>query len=186
MFLCEFVSLSVVLFRKRKSVSDDEVAGVGPKRVKIEAVTEDHVTSEVNEVAPDSEELSAANCPIKLEEVHSPVEEEDPLYTDHGAQPEAAVESPEEGVNFDDCPTAFNFDVCNDLDESSSTPPEISSTAPQRRGTRAKTIDEWKADPTVVSVTEEGLPPGWTKIVKRPQGGNKRVFFKSSTRNCMQ
>jgi hypothetical protein len=55
---------------------------------------------------------------------------------------------------------------------------------------RAKTIDEWKADPTVLSVIEEGLPPGWTKIVKKAGNKNKRVFkkvfFKSSTKNCIE
>jgi hypothetical protein len=45
-----------------------------------------------------------------------------------------------------------------------------------------KTIDEWKADPTVLSVTGEGLPLGWAKIVKRLPCGSNKVFFTSPTK----
>ena len=45
----------------------------------------------------------------------------------------------------------------------------------------SKSVDEWKEDPTVVSVTEEGLPPGWVKIIQNSPKG-KRVFFKSPTK----
>jgi hypothetical protein len=65
-------------------------------------------------------------------------------------------------------------------------PPGKMRVAPERRSSRGTTIDEWKADPTVLSVTEEGLPPGWAKIIKRSQGGNKKVFFKSPTTACIK
>jgi hypothetical protein len=48
-------------------------------------------------------------------------------------------------------------------------------------GRPSKRVEEWKADPCVLSVTEEGLPPGWVKIVRQcPKG--RSVFFKSPTR----
>jgi hypothetical protein len=58
----------------------------------------------------------------------------------------------------------------------------------RKRFDRPKTIDEWKADPTVLSVVEEGLPPGWAKIVKKSGIKKKcqRAFFKSPTKSCMQ
>jgi hypothetical protein len=56
----------------------------------------------------------------------------------------------------------------------------------EHAGRRARTLDAWKADPTVVSVVEKGLPPGWAKIVRRSQTGDKRVFFKSSTTACIE
>jgi hypothetical protein len=49
-----------------------------------------------------------------------------------------------------------------------------------------KTIDDWKADPTVLSVTEEGLPPGWAKIVKLLPCGSKQVFFTSPTNSHIE
>jgi hypothetical protein len=70
--------------------------------------------------------------------------------------------------------------------------PEMFATAPpparkgKGRDPRVKTVEEWRADPTVLSVTEEGLPPGWAKIVKRSQGGNKKVFFKSPTKSRIE
>jgi hypothetical protein len=57
--------------------------------------------------------------------------------------------------------------------------------ARNRRDPCVKTIDEWRADPTVLSVTEEGLPFGWAKIVKRSSCGTKRVFFKSPTKSSI-
>ncbi len=45
-----------------------------------------------------------------------------------------------------------------------------------------KSVEDWKADPSVISVTEEGLPPGWVKIVQRQCSGKPKVFFKSPSR----
>jgi hypothetical protein len=63
--------------------------------------------------------------------------------------------------------------------------PEMFATARKGKGRdpRVKTVQEWRADPTVLSVTQDGLPPGWAKIVKRSQGGNKKVFFKFPTKS---
>jgi hypothetical protein len=58
--------------------------------------------------------------------------------------------------------------------------------APEGHSLRGKTIDEWKADPTALSVTEEGLPPGWAKIVKRLANGRKKVYFQSPTKGCIK
>jgi hypothetical protein len=45
-----------------------------------------------------------------------------------------------------------------------------------------KSVDDWKADPAVISVTEAGLPPGWAKIVKMLPHGKPLTFFKTPTK----
>jgi hypothetical protein len=47
-----------------------------------------------------------------------------------------------------------------------------------------KSVEQWKADPTVVSVTDAGLPPGWVKIIQKRKRG-KRVFFRSPSEACI-
>jgi hypothetical protein len=48
-------------------------------------------------------------------------------------------------------------------------------------GRPSKKVEDWRADPCVLSVTEEGLPPGWAKIVRQcPKG--RSIFFKSPTK----
>jgi hypothetical protein len=46
----------------------------------------------------------------------------------------------------------------------------------------SKSVEEWRADPSVISVTEAGLPPGWVKIVRLSPAGERKVFFKSPSR----
>jgi hypothetical protein len=48
-----------------------------------------------------------------------------------------------------------------------------------------RTVEEWKSDPSVVSVTDEGLPPGWVKIIRQFPGG-KRAIFKSPTKGTIK
>jgi hypothetical protein len=50
------------------------------------------------------------------------------------------------------------------------------------RGRRRKTLEEWKVDPSVIAIIEDGLPSGWAKIVRQFPDG-KRVFFKSPTKS---
>jgi hypothetical protein len=45
--------------------------------------------------------------------------------------------------------------------------------------TPTKSVDDWKADPSVISVTEAGLPPGWVKIVRMLPHGKPETFFKT-------
>jgi hypothetical protein len=49
------------------------------------------------------------------------------------------------------------------------------------QGRPSKSLDDWKTDPDVISVTEKGLPPGWFKIIRQAKRG-KKVFFKSPTK----
>ncbi len=47
---------------------------------------------------------------------------------------------------------------------------------------QSKSVEDWKADPSVILATENGLPPGWVKIVRRRPGNRNLVFFQSPTR----
>jgi hypothetical protein len=50
-----------------------------------------------------------------------------------------------------------------------------------------KSIEEWKSDPSVLSITDEGLPPGWVKIIRQYRGGKeKRVIFKSPSKGMIR
>jgi hypothetical protein len=46
----------------------------------------------------------------------------------------------------------------------------------------SKSVKDWKADPSVICVTEQGLPVGWVRIVRRTPKGHALVFFKSPRR----
>jgi hypothetical protein len=222
MYVDEFTLFfpTVSVFRKQKSVSDDEIVEDGPKLVKMEAVTEDDVTPEVNEVAPDSE-LSVEDFVVKLEEVDVPVDEEDPSDRDHNTQSDAASESSsepywtsrlssipseqfaavDEEVVANDAADEFptiKSEMDPDVDPLAVAGPEdqravvlrdqpFEAEPEKKRGSAPllRSLDEWRGDPDVLFITEEGLPPGWAKIVKRYNDG-KRAFFKSPTKSYIK
>jgi hypothetical protein len=87
-------------------------------------------------------------------------------------------------VKLGDYLMAFNRDVSSLLGEPIETFSE--KAAMDHAGRRASTLHALKADRTVISVVEEGLPPGWSKIIRRSQTGDKRVFFKSPSTACIE
>ncbi len=139
-------------------MSGDEIVGDRPKRVKMEAVTEDHVTPECSKVTPDSE-LSVANCPIKLENVDVTTNEENSLHADHDAQPEASRESP----------------------------PAI-AVRPTKKKSPAGRSERKRIDGSHDAVTRRrvtssfGLPVGWTMEL-RQHSDRKRVVFIDPNKN---
>jgi hypothetical protein len=137
-----------------------------------------------SEVTPD-QGLSVPNCHVKLENVDETVDEEDLSHVDHDTKPGVTAASPSSSWL-----SAMRINRPAVLAGKPSTsgavlPARVPSTKQKPRVSRPKTIDEWKADPTVLSITEEGLPPGWAKIVRRSYCGRKRVSFSSPTRACI-
>ncbi len=172
-------------YRKRKAADDNDFEEDRPVRVRRE-LEEIPITSDVGEVTPD-QVLSVSNCHVKLEHVDETVDEEDPLNVDHDTKPEVTPASPSSSQLSSSIPSrrvaVLSVETATD---DAVIPIRVPSTARNGRASRVKTIDEWRADPTVLSVTEEGLPPGWAKIVKRSPCGSKKVFFASPTKGHIE